>query len=382
MITTTEKLTEVCNRFAQLPFITLDTEFIREKTYWPVLCLIQIASKEEAYCIDPLSEGIDLTPLFGLLQNENVVKVFHAARQDLEIFYHLMGKIPTPLFDTQVAAMVCGFGESVSYQQLVQELTNTAIDKSMRYTDWSKRPLTDKQTAYALHDVTHLVNVYEKILERLSNNGREEWLVEEMAVLSNPETYEVSNDKAWMRIKCHLTNARQIHVFARICEWREKTAKLKNRPRRHIMKDDTIQELAVAHPISSEQMELLRSLPNGFSKSAYGMELIDVISTAMTEEVQKYEAPEKRKGLTNSQKNIGELVRLLLAVVSDNLGVAPKIIAGTDDIVDVVVGRSGSKTMRGWRYDIFGRYVEALKEGKLSFSYDPKCRRVKINDLS
>ena len=163
MITTTQQLTEVCDRFAQLPFVTLDTEFIREKTYWPILCLIQIASKDEAYCIDPLAKGIDLTPLFNLLKNEQVVKVFHAARQDIEIFYHLTGFVPTPLFDTQVAAMVCGFSESVSYQQLVQELTNTAIDKSMRYTDWSKRPLTDTQVAYALHDVTHLVNVYEKI---------------------------------------------------------------------------------------------------------------------------------------------------------------------------------------------------------------------------
>jgi ribonuclease D len=382
MITTTEKLTEVCGRFAQLPFITLDTEFIREKTYWPVLCLIQIASKDEAYCIDPLADGIDLSPLFDLMQNENVVKVFHAARQDLEIFYHLTGQIPMPLFDTQVAAMVCGFGESVSYQQLVQELTNTAIDKSMRYTDWSKRPLTESQVSYALHDVTHLINVYEKLKDKLAQNNRGEWLSEEMSVLTSPHTYDIGDDTAWTKVRCHLTNGRQMHVFAKICAWREKTAKLKNRPRRHIMKDDMVQELAVAHPISAEQMDLMRSLPKGFSKSALGVELIDVIATAMTEEVQKYEVPEKRKGLTNSQKNIGELVRLLLSVVSDDLGVAPKIIAGTDDIVDVIVGRAGSKVMSGWRYDVFGRYVEALKAGKLSFCYDTKRRKVKITELA
>ena len=305
MITTTEKLTEVCSRFAQLPFITLDTEFIREKTYWPVLCLIQIASKGEAYCIDPLADGIDLTPLFDLLQNENVVKVFHAARQDLEIFYHLTGQIPTPLFDTQVAAMVCGFGESVSYQQLVQELTNTAIDKSMRYTDWSKRPLTESQISYALHDVTHLINVYEKLQDKLAQNNRIEWLTEEMSVLTSPHTYDIGDDTAWTKVKCHFSSPRQMHVFAKICAWREKTAKLKNRPRRHIMKDDMVQELAVAHPTSVEQMDLMRSLPKGFSKSALGTELIEVIATAMTEDVQKYEVPEKRKGLTNSQKNIG-----------------------------------------------------------------------------
>ena len=382
MITTTEKLTEVCNRFSQLPFVTLDTEFIREKTYWPVLCLIQIASTDEAYCIDPLADGIDLTPLFDLLQNENVIKVFHAARQDLEIFYHLTSAIPTPLFDTQVAAMVCGFGESASYQQLVQDLTNTAIDKSMRYTDWSKRPLTDNQIEYALHDVTHLVKVYEKLVVKLIKNGRRDWLTEEMSVLTNPQTYDIGDDTAWTKVKCHFSNPRQMHVFAKICAWRERIAKLKNKPRRHIMKDDVIQELAVAHPTSAEQMDLMRSLPKGFSKSAFGMELINVIAEAMHEEPQKYEGPEKRKGLTNSQKNIGELVRLLLAVVSDDLGVAPKIIAGTDDIVDVIIGRNRSKAMTGWRYDVFGRYVEALKGGKLSFSYDTKRRKVKITELS
>ncbi len=379
MITTTEKLTEVCNRFAQLPFVTLDTEFIREKTYWPVLCLIQIASPDEAYCIDPLAEDIDLSALFDLLQNERVVKVFHAARQDLEIFYHLTGQIPMPLFDTQVAAMVCGFGESASYQQLVQDLTNTAIDKSMRYTDWSKRPLTDTQIAYALHDVTHLVHVYEKLTAKLAENGRRDWLVEEMAVLTNPQTYDIGDDTAWTKVKCHLTGPRLMHVFAAICAWRERTAKLKNRPRRHIMKDDVVQDLAVAHPTSAEQMDLMRSLPKGFSKSAYGQELIELISRAMQEEPKKYAVPEKRKSLSASQRNLGELVRFLLAVVSDDLGVAPRIIADTDDIVDIVIGRAGSKTMTGWRYDVFGQYVELLKAGKLSFSYDPKRRSVKIN---
>lgn len=382
MITTTEKLTEVCNRFARLPFVTLDTEFIREKTYWPVLCLIQIASREEAYCIDPLAEGIDLTPLFDLLQNERVVKVFHAARQDLEIFYHLTGKIPSPLFDTQVAAMVCGFGESASYQQLVQDLTNTAIDKSMRYTDWSKRPLTDTQVAYALHDVTHLVNVYDKLTAKLAQNNRGAWLAEEMSVLTNPQTYDIGDDSAWTKVKCHLTNARQIQVFAAVCAWRERTAKLKNRPRRHIMKDDVIQELALAHPTSAEQMDLMRSLPKGFSKSNYGQELVEVIAGAMQEEPKKYVLPEKKKSLTASQRNLGELVRLLLAVVSDDLEVAPRIIADSDDIVDIIVGRSGSKAMAGWRYDVFGKYVDALKSGKLSFSYDTKRRRVTINEMT
>lgn len=382
MITTTQQLTEVCDRFAQLPFVTLDTEFIREKTYWPILCLIQIASKDEAYCIDPLAKEIDLTPLFNLLKNEQVVKVFHAARQDIEIFYHLTGFVPTPLFDTQVAAMVCGFSESVSYQQLVQELTNTAIDKSMRYTDWSKRPLTDTQVAYALHDVTHLVNVYEKIKAMLAKNGRESWLDEEAQAMMDPNTYEIPNDLAWTKVKCHLAHQQQMHVFAKVCAWRERTAKNKNRPRRHIMKDDILQDLAVAHPTSADQMDLMRSLPKGFSKSAMGMELIEVISAAMSEEPKKYTPPEKRKTLSNSQKNLGELVRLLLAVVSDDLGVAPRVIADSDDIVDVINGRANTKAMQGWRYDIFGRHVEALKNGSLTFSYNAAKRRVQINNPS
>ena len=383
MITTTEELTEICNRFAQLPFITLDTEFIREKTYWPVVCLIQIASREEAYCIDPLADGLDMTPLFDLLQNQHVVKVFHAARQDIEIFYHLTGKVPAPLFDTQVAAMVCGFGESVSYQQLVQDLTRTAIDKSMRYTDWSKRPLTDKQVSYALHDVTHLVNVYERLNDMLAQNGRADWLVEEMAVLTNSQTYDVSDDLAWMKMKCHLTNQEQMRVFAAVCAWRERVAKQKNKPRRHIMKDDTIQELAIAHPTTQEQMDLMRSLSHGFSKSTVGVELLEVISKAMADKTPVVlEAPAKRKTLSNSQKNLGELMRLLLAVVCDNLGVAPRIVAGPEDIVDAVIGSEKAKVFTGWRYDVFGRYAQLLKDGKLSFSYDADKRRVRLNELS
>lgn len=378
MITTTEKLREVCERFATFPFVTLDTEFIREKTYWPVLCLIQIGIKGEAYCIDPLADELDMTPLFDLLQNDKVLKVFHAARQDLEIFHHLTGKVPAPLFDTQVAAMVCGFGESASYQQLVQELTGVALDKGMRYTDWSKRPLSDKQIAYALHDVTDLVGVYEKLCERLEQNGRKSWLAEELAVLTNPVTYAAEDRKAWQKVRCHLNKPQQIHVFAEICAWRERTAKLKNRPRRHIMKDEIIQELAVACPTTVEQMDLLRSLSKGFSKSTFGQELLEVIAKAMADEPKTYVMPTKRKALTNRQKNLGEFMRLLLAVVSDELGVAPKIIAGTDDIIDIIADEENAKAMTGWRYEAFGKYAEALKKGLLTFGYNPQKRAMSI----
>ncbi|MGN1063623.1 MAG: ribonuclease D [Alphaproteobacteria bacterium] len=379
MITTTEKLKEVCERFSRVPFVTLDTEFIREKTYYPILCLIQIAVRDEAYCIDPLAEGIDLTPLFDLLQNKQVLKVFHAARQDVEIFYHLTGQVPTPLFDTQIGAMVCGFGDSVSYQQLVQVLTGITLDKSMRYTDWSKRPLSEEQIAYALHDVTHLISVYEKIGESLDVSDRRSWLAEEMAILNNPATYEIDNETAWTRVKCHLTKPQQIHVFAKICAWREKTAKEKNRPRRHIMKDETVQELAVAHPVTRAQMDTMRSLPAGFSKSAAGSELIEVIQSAMADTPAVYQNVDKRKPLSPSQRTLAELMRLLLEVVCADLGVAPKIIAGSEDLADIITDTAGAKALNGWRYEVFGRYVEQLRAGQIFFSYDPQKRRVKIS---
>lgn len=376
IITSTQKLKEVCDRFSKYPFITLDTEFIREKTYYPVLCLIQMGSQEDAYCIDPLADGLDLKPLFDLLQNPQVIKVFHAARQDIEIFYHMTGQMPAPLFDTQVAAMVCGFGDSASYQQLVQELTGISLDKSMRYTDWSKRPLDEKQVSYALCDVTHLVDVYLKICETLKANHRYDWLAEEMAVVNNPETYETNDETIWQKMKCPLTKPQQVHTFAKLCAWREKTAKTKNRPRRHILKDDALLELAVAHPQTLEELDDRRSLPSGFSKSSYAPEIMAVIKQARADSTKMYSLCPKRKPLSSAQKNLAELMRLLLNIVSDDLAVAPKVIASSEDLADLITDNPACALLKGWRYDAFGKKAQALKKGRLSFAFDPKKNKV------
>lgn len=381
MIETSAALAEVCERLSKAAFITVDTEFIREKTYYPVLCLIQIASPAEAHCVDPLAEDIDLTPLFDLMQNKKVLKVFHAARQDIEIFYHLSGAIPAPLFDTQVGAMVCGFGESASYQQLVQELTGVSLDKSMRYTDWSKRPLSAKQVSYALCDVTYLVQVYEKLQASLEKSGRTDWLAEEMEVLNNPATYEVDDEAIWQRFKCPLAKAQLIHVFAKVCAWRERVAKLKDRPRRHILKDEVLVELAAAHPETEAELEALRAIPKGFAQSHLGMELLEVIKSAMADKSDTYVASSKRKPLTNAQKNLAELVRLLLDVVSSELGVASKVIADSDSIAAFVTNDKTCAFLKGWRLAAFGQKAMALKAGKICFRYDPKKYAVTLDTV-
>lgn len=378
IIENTKKLTDICKRFEKCEFVTLDTEFIREKTYYPVLCLIQIASKDEAYCIDPMAADLDLAPLFDLLQNKKVLKVFHAARQDVEIFYHLTGKVPEPIFDTQIGAMVCGFNESVSYQQLVQELTGVSLDKSMRYTDWSKRPLSEKQIQYALCDVTHLVHVFEALKGQLKQSGRMAWLAEETAVLTNPRTYNVDESMVWQKYKTPFNKPQQLHVFAKVAEWREKTAKVKNKPRRHILKDEVLLELAAAHPESKQELERLRGLPNGFEKSSYATEILEVINLAMTDKAGVYVPSSKRPVLTNGQRNLSELLKFLLAVVADELGVASKVIASSDDIADFILGVKDAKILNGWRYDVFGKKAQALKQGKISFYYDPKRKKVTL----
>lgn len=382
MIETSAALAEVCERLSKAAFITVDTEFIREKTYYPVLCLIQIASHSEAHCVDPLAEGIDLKPLFDLMQNKKVLKVFHAARQDIEIFYHLSGAIPAPLFDTQVGAMVCGFGESASYQQLVQELTGVSLDKSMRYTDWSKRPLSEKQVSYALCDVTYLVQVYEKLQASLEKSGRTDWLAEEMEVLNNPATYEVDDEAIWQRFKCPLTKAQLIHVFAKVCAWRERVAKLKDRPRRHILKDEVLVELAAAHPETAIELESLRAIPKGFAQSQLGVELLEVIKRAMADKSDIYVASSKRRPLTNAQKNLAELVRLLLDVVSSELGVASKVIADSDSIAAFVTNDKTCAFLKGWRLAAFGQKAMALKAGKICFRYDPKKYAVTLDAVA
>ena len=379
MINTTKDLNKLCQKLAKLPFVTLDTEFIREKTYYPELCLIQIAGNDVAEVIDPLAKELDLTPLFDLLQNPKVVKVFHAARQDIEIFYHLTGKVPTPLFDTQVAAMVCGYDENVGYQQLVHDMTGVNLDKSMRFTDWRKRPLSPDQEKYALNDVTYLRDIYLAFCEKIKNTNRKEWLTEEIAIQNDPETYETNDAEVWRRIKVPFKRPIQTHVFSKLCEWREKTAKIKNRPRKHILKDDALIELAVLMPEDTEEMNACRNISNGFGKSTLGQEVLSVITAAKQDPQDLYPKDwDKPKGLTHTQKTLADLYHLLLMIICAELNVAPKIIATMDELKELAKGNNDVPCMKGWRYEAFGCKVIQFKQGKLSFTYNPHTHRAEV----
>lgn len=372
LITTTEQLQAVCERFATEPFVTMDTEFIRERTYYPELCLIQIASKKEAFCIDPLSKELDMSPLFTLMKNPHVVKVFHAARQDLEIFYQLMHELPHPLFDTQIGAMVCGFGESVSYQQLVNSFCHENIDKSMRYTDWSRRPLNEKQVKYALYDVTYLVPIYEQMTAQLAENGRLDWVKEEIATLNDPKTYVADKASLWKKMRSPLKKPLQLAILSKLCIYREELAQKKNRPRRHIFKDELLMEMAGTMPHSKEEMAAMRSLPSGFITSSYASEILSIIRKTEQEDVSAFKVKD-RPSLTSTQHNLAVMLSFLLDLVAEEAGVAPKLLASNDDIHQLVYSDFDAENpcLNGWRKPIFGDKAVALSQGKLCITFDP-----------
>lgn len=289
MIQTTADLEAACRELASSSYITIDTEFLRETTFWPELCLIQMASPDMAVIVDPMAPGIDLASFFALMGNADVVKVFHAARQDIEIIHHLGNLIPHPLFDTQVAAMVCGFGDSVSYDQLVSRIKNEQIDKSSRFTDWSRRPLTDKQLDYALADVTHLRDIYHYLVQELEREGRSSWLAEEMAILENRETYDLHPDNAWQRLKMRVKKPIELAVLQKVAAWREREARARNVPRGRIIKDDAIYEIAQQQPKDSEALGRLRTIPKGWERSSAGTALVEAVGEALA--IPKTELP-------------------------------------------------------------------------------------------
>ncbi len=375
MITTTKQLTKVCTRFAKYPFVTVDTEFIREKTYYPQVCLIQLACPNEAVCVDPLSKKLDLTPLFELFQNKKVIKVFHACRQDIEIFYHLSHQIPIPVFDTQVGAMVCGYGDNVSYQQLVNDFVGVSLDKTMRVTDWSKRPLSDEQVQYALHDVTELRTVYTKMMEQICAQNRLDWLTEEMAELVNPKIYEPNLDELWKKVKVPFKKALNLHVFARLYAWREKVAQQKDRPKKYIMKDEALIELAIALPTSGEQIDALRSFSDGYGKSDLGHELLQVIEQAIKDDPDTFEHPVQQKPLTVKQHNLSEVLKLVLDICAENYHVAPKLVATQPDI-NTFIQTGDAPFLYGWRKKVFGDSAVALQAGNLSIVFDPVSAKI------
>lgn len=366
LISTTEELAAACSRLALHPFVTVDTEFLRETTYYPKLCLIQMASPDEAVMVDPLAEGLDLAPFMALMTDQNVVKVFHAARQDLEIVWMLGRVLPTPLFDTQVAAMVCGYGDSVGYEQLVNDLAKARIDKSSRFTDWSRRPLSEAQLVYAESDVTHLRDIYLALQADLAASGRESWVAEEMAVLNSPGTYEVKPENAWQRLKGRLRKPKELAVLMELAAWREREAQARDVPRQRVLKDDALMDIVQRAPRSAEALGELRSVPNGFERSRAGGEVLAAVGRALALDPHSLPRLERERGRPGNGAVL-DLLKVLLKATADAERVAPKIIASSDDLEEIAGNDEADvSALHGWRREIFGEKALALKNGSLS----------------
>jgi len=371
MIDTTAALEEACRLLAQSDFITIDTEFLRETTFWPELCLIQMASPEHEYIVDPMAKGLDLKPFFELMANPAVTKVFHAARQDIEIIFHLGDLIPHPIFDTQVAAMVCGFGDSVSYDQLVQKVKNVHIDKTSRFTDWSRRPLSDKQLDYALADVTHLRDVYLKLKGQLDAEGRAEWLTEEMAILESRETYDLPPEQAWQRLKMRLRKPTELAVMQYVAAWREREARARNVPRSRVLKDDAIYEIAQQQPKDVEALGRLRTIPKGWERSSSGTAILEQVNTALA--LPKSEMPhlERHTHAPEGTQSAVELLKVLLRLTSEKHGVASKVIASSDDLEKIAAEGEKAEVaaLQGWRKELFGDLALKLISGGVGLRF-------------
>ncbi|EIM72266.1 ribonuclease D [Nitratireductor aquibiodomus RA22] len=372
LITTQKDLEAAIAAFQKSDFVTVDTEFIRESTFWPELCLIQMAAPGVTALIDPLADGIDLKPFFALMADENIVKVFHAARQDVEIVYNLGRLIPHPLFDTQVAASVCGFGDSVSYDQLVSRITGARIDKSSRFTDWRRRPLSDKQLSYALADVTHLIDVYQHLKTELEREGRAHWLNEEMAVLTAHETYDPHPDDAWKRLKLRVKKPLDFAILQHVAAWREREARERNVPRGRVIKDDAIYEVAQQHPRDSEALGRLRTIPKGWERSGAATGLLGAVAKAMALPKEDLPRLPRPPHAPEGAAAAAELLKVLLKLVADRQGVAPKMLASSDDIDRIAADGADADVpaMSGWRREVFGKEAVKLIEGELALRFN------------
>ncbi|MFD2180933.1 ribonuclease D [Rhodoplanes azumiensis] len=369
-ITTTEALAAVCDRMATHPFVTVDTEFLRESTYYPLLCVAQMASRDEAVVIDTLAEGIDLSPFWALMADDKVLKVFHAARQDIEIVWHMASLIPTPIFDTQVAAMVLGYGDAISYDQLVQRITGDNLDKSHRFTDWSRRPLTPAQTYYAVSDVTHLRDVYLALSDDLAKRGRTNWVDEEMEILTSPSTYRSDPETAWERLKSRVRKPKELAVLIEVAAWREREAQARDVPRGRVLKDDVIGEIALQAPTTAERLASLRSLPKGFERSRWGQDILEAIKAGVARDPKTLPPIERHRPMANGSATV-ELLKVLLRMTAERHGVAAKVIATVDDLEHIAADDEADvRALKGWRRELFGEKALALKHGRLSLAVE------------
>jgi len=369
LITDKNALAEFCQRQAAAEFVTVDTEFMRDRTYWPELCLVQVGGPKEAAAIDPLAPEMDLAPLFALMADTRVLKVFHAARQDIEIFHKLMGAVPAPLFDTQVAAMVCGFGESASYETLAGKLAGARIDKSARFTDWSHRPLTERQIQYALTDVVPLRTVYEKLQSRLKRNDRASWLEEEIRVLTDPATYTIDPRESWRRFKLRGSSRRTLALLRELAAWREVAAQQRNLPRNRILRDEQVLEIASHAPSGPADLARTRGIGKGFVDGKLGAEVLEVVKHALAlPEDTHPEAPPRRE-LPAGIGPLVDLLRVLLKLRCEEHGVAQKLVASAEDLELIAANDEAEvPALAGWRRELFGADAIDLKHGRLALT--------------
>jgi ribonuclease D len=382
IINSSTDLASACQRLSTNDFVAVDTEFLREQTFWPQLCLMQLAVPGEAFIVDPLAKGIDLAPFWELMANEGVVKVFHAARQDIEIVFAKTGLVPHPVFDTQIAAMVCGFGESISYVNLVKRVTGTDLDKSSRFTDWSRRPLSEKQLHYALADVTHLRDIYYHLKRELEASSRSTWLSEEMGVLTDSRTYESHPENAWQRLKLRVRNRKSLAVLMELAAWRERIAQRQDVPRSRILRDEALYDIANQAPTSTDKLSELRTLSEGFSRSARAKEIIDAVKLGLARDTKTLPPISRGQQLSAEASALLDLLRVLLKASAARHKVAPRLIAGSADLERIALENEPDiPALKGWRRRLFGEDALRLKRGEIALTLDGGAvvaREVKI----
>lgn len=370
LISDTRELAAFCARIAKSPFITVDTEFMRERTYWPKLCVVQLGGAEEAAAIDALAEGIDLAPVFELMENRDLLKVFHAGRQDLEIFFHLTGKLPQPIFDTQIAAMVCGFGDAAGYETLVTKLTRAHLDKASRFTDWSARPLTERQIAYALDDVTYLRKVYEKLGKKLAQNGRTDWLAEEIVTLTSPETYDPNPEEVFRRIKTRSASPRYLAVLREIAAWRELEAQRLDLPRSHVLRDESMVEIAHHMPATPADLARTRGVGRRLAEGPAGAALLAALARGKALPEKDCPQPVDRPQMPNGLGPVTDLLKVLLKMKAEESGAAQRLVASSDDL-DLIAAfgeEADVPALRGWRREVFGEDALKLCRGEIGLA--------------
>lgn len=371
LITTTDELDAACVELCRHPYVTVDTEFLREQTFWSKLCLIQMAGPDLEYLVDPMAPNLDLAPFYRLMANEAVEKVFHSGRQDVEIVFVQAGVIPKPMFDTQVAAMVCGFGDSISYVNLVKRITGADLDKSSRFTDWSRRPLSEHQLVYALGDVTHLRDVYHHLKAELKKSGRADWLAEEMAELTTAETYIQKPEEAWQRLKVRVKSRRSFAVLMELAAWREKLAQSQDVPRARILRDEALYDIANQAPTDTAKLGELRTLSEGFARSGRARDIIETVKLGLARDLKTVPPLPKGQAMSAESAALVELLKVLLKSLAAQKGVASRLIATSDDLERIATEEHPDiPALKGWRLDLFGETALSLKRGEIALAID------------